>query len=287
MIKVSIIVPVYNVEKFLPKCLDSLIEQTLKDIEIICVNDCSTDSSPTILKEYATKDNRIKIINLKCNGGPSASRNSALKLVQGEFIGFVDSDDWVDCNYYEKLYNSAKKYNCDIAIAGIKRPKKNSAPIRKKFKSFKIYRKIKSKLKADCVPRDNFIWNKIYKFDIWKKHKIVFTPGRNYEDIPLTTRILSIFDSIVTVPNTYYYYRRNPNSIVANKSNKNKEDYKWAKTELYNYTKEIGIKFPLSSFFYDKEFVKIGNFKLIRKNFYPNGVYYYLFGFIPLFKKSL
>ena len=113
-----------------------------------------------------SKNMQKKIIEQEQNGGPATSRNVALKFAKGEFIGFVDSDDWVDKDYYEKLYNAAKNYNCDIAIAGIKRPKKNSMPIRKKFRFYNVYKTIASKLKADCVPRDCFVWNKIYK--LWK-----------------------------------------------------------------------------------------------------------------------
>ena len=102
MPKISVIVPVYKVEKFLPKCLESLINQTLKDIEIICINDGSPDNSLKILEEYAKKDSRIKIINQK-NAGPSVARNNGMSAASGEYIGFVDSDDWIDLDFYEKL----------------------------------------------------------------------------------------------------------------------------------------------------------------------------------------
>ena len=115
---VSIIVPVYNCAQFLNRCMDSLVNQTLKDIEIICINDGSTDNSPEILQEYAAKDSRIKIIN-KENGGLSSARNRGLAAAQGEYLGFVDSDDWVDLDFFEKLYNAAKKYDTDIATGGI------------------------------------------------------------------------------------------------------------------------------------------------------------------------
>lgn len=106
MIKISIIVPVYNTEKYLKKCLDSLINQTLKDIEIICINDGSPDNSLKILKEYEKKDKRIKIIDQE-NQGVSVARNNGIKIANGEYIGFVDSDDYVDLDFYEKLYNDS------------------------------------------------------------------------------------------------------------------------------------------------------------------------------------
>lgn len=114
MSKISVIVPVYNTEKHLPKCLNCLTSQTLKDIEIICINDCSTDGSLKVLQDYANKDNRIKIIDLKENGGAGHSRNVGMDAAIGEYIGFVDSDDFVDLDFYEKLYATAKKSGADV-----------------------------------------------------------------------------------------------------------------------------------------------------------------------------
>lgn len=114
-VKFSVVVPVYNTEKYLSKCLDSIINQTLNDIEIICVNDGSTDNSLKILKEYSNKDSRIKIINQK-NLGPGSARNKGIDNAQGEYISFVDSDDWVELNFLEKTYNICKKNNLDLLI---------------------------------------------------------------------------------------------------------------------------------------------------------------------------
>ena len=126
-IKVSVIVPVYNVEKYLRQCLDSIINQTLKEIEILCINDGSTDSSPEILKEYEEKDSRIKIINKK-NAGLSAARNQGLELAKGEYVSFIDSDDWINETFCEALYTAAKKYDSDIAI---KKKSLQKTPIKK------------------------------------------------------------------------------------------------------------------------------------------------------------
>lgn len=115
MPKVSVIIPVYNAEKYLPKSLDSVCNQTLKDLEIICVNDCSTDNSLKILQEYAEKDGRIKLIDLKENKGAAAARNTGIKNAQGEYIGFLDSDDYIINDFYYKLYNSVKSNDADAA----------------------------------------------------------------------------------------------------------------------------------------------------------------------------
>ena len=116
--KISIIIPIFNTEKYLKTCLNSVLNQTLKEIEIICINDGSTDNSLKIIEEYASKDKRIKFISQK-NNGVSYARNKGLEIATGEFIGFVDSDDYASKNFFEKLYNSALKTNSDIACGEI------------------------------------------------------------------------------------------------------------------------------------------------------------------------
>ena len=114
---VSVLIPVYNVEKYLSRCLDSLINQTLTDIEIICVNDGSTDGSLKILKQYQEKDNRIVIVDKK-NGGLPSARNAGLDRARGQYVGFVDSDDYVEPSMFETLYKTAKKKNSEVVICG-------------------------------------------------------------------------------------------------------------------------------------------------------------------------
>lgn len=113
-VKVSIIIPVYNVEKYLRTTLDCLLNQTLKDIEVICVNDCSKDGSLEILNEYSAKDDRVKVIDLKENVGAAVARNKGLEVAKGEYLGFVDSDDEIDLNFYEELYKKAVETGADI-----------------------------------------------------------------------------------------------------------------------------------------------------------------------------
>ena len=119
-IKVSIIVPVYNSEKYLQTLINSLIAQTLKEIEIIVIDDGSTDSSGKILDDYQSELEKIKVIH-KQNAGVSAARNTGLEVASGEYIGFVDSDDWIEKDMYEKLYNTAKLKNCNVVICNFER----------------------------------------------------------------------------------------------------------------------------------------------------------------------
>ena len=113
MPKVSIIIPFYNTEKYIGKCLETVVNQTLDDIEVICVNDCSTDNSLDVVYDFANKDKRIKVINNPLNMKQGASRNIGIKMATGEYIGFIDSDDWIDLDYFEKLYVAVKKHNPD------------------------------------------------------------------------------------------------------------------------------------------------------------------------------
>ena len=119
MAKVSIVIPTYNVEKYIDKCLKSLLNQTLQDIEIICVDDCSTDSTVEILNRYKESDKRVRVIVSDINQGCSKMRNIGIENSTGEYLGFVDSDDWVDFDFYEKLYTKAKKTNAEVVKGAV------------------------------------------------------------------------------------------------------------------------------------------------------------------------
>ena len=119
MPKLSVIVPVYNVEKLLERCLDSILSQTLSDIEVICVDDCSPDNSIGILHRYQQKDSRVKVYRHAENKRQGGARNTALEVATGEYIGFIDSDDYIDPDFYQKLYDAAKGADADLAITGI------------------------------------------------------------------------------------------------------------------------------------------------------------------------
>ena len=118
MTKVSVIIPVYNTEKYLRECLESVISQTFTDIEIICVNDGSTDSSLAILEEYASNDKRIKVLKQK-NKGAGSARNFGLKYATGEFLSFLDSDDFFENNFIEQMYSKAKETNADLVMCAV------------------------------------------------------------------------------------------------------------------------------------------------------------------------
>lgn len=279
MIKVSIIVPVYNVEKYLDKCMKSLVSQTLKDIEIICINDGSTDSSLAILESYANTDKRIIIID-KENEGQSVARNIGIKTAKGEYLGFVDSDDWVDKDYYEKLYNAAKKCDCDIACAGYRRCKKFAGTIRRKYKKQRVFIKPDDKIKADNIPGDNYVWNKIYRRESWLNHNFWFTPQRRFEDIEILIKILYYMNKMVVVPDTYYHYRRSANSTITRGKTEYKEDFLWAEKQQEEFAQKHDLKLVKPRQILNVEYIKIFNILVLKIYHYQKFKKYKLFGFI-------
>ncbi len=239
-IKVSIIVPVYNVERYLGKCLDSLVNQTLKDIEIICVNDGSTDRSTAILKDYADKDKRIILIN-QDNAGQSAARNKGIDVAKGEFIGFVDSDDWVDKNYFESLYKQAVRVDADIAVAGVIRV---TGPKQRKFLTFNdlfVTDNVNLKFELCDVPEKSYIWNKIYKKESLTKIGLKFEEGIIFEDCIFTPQVLYFLGKMVVVPDVYYYYFRRNNSTVKQRNKKANQDSIYAHKKANDFIQEHNI----------------------------------------------
>lgn len=287
MAKVSVIVPVYNVEKYLKRCLDSLINQTLSDIDIICINDGSKDSSLQILEQYAQKDSRIVIYNQE-NSGLSVARNTGLEHASGEYIGFVDSDDWVDLDFYEKLYNSAKNNNADIAVADFIREHPNKKPKRLKLKEEKIYTTPEDKFMICKVHREGCVWNKIYRTEFIKSINLKFVPKMYYEDRDFTIRSLYFSKKLVTTPNTYYRYFVNPKSIVNKRQNYiQDEHYILVRQQVLQFIREHNIKVPDG--LYKAE---IYRYKLFGKTLFTikesiNSKYIFLFGKIQIFKMRL
>lgn len=287
-VKVSIIIPVYNVEQYISQCLDSLINQTLQEIEIICINDGSKDNSLNILKDYADKDSRIKIINKK-NEGLSCARNDGLKAASGEYIGYVDSDDWVAEDFYEKLFIAAKKYNADIAAGNIVRCGKLVRKYRIKYEKEELLTDGLEKLKAAQIPKYNYVWNKIYKRESLLKLDIPFPAGKVYEDIRWSIKVIYYLENLVTVPESNYYYRKNQNSIVSvtKKSEKNMKDGDEAVDIMVQFAQEHNLTEILKNHKLKRKKIKFCGLKIMEITaYYPNTKVYKLFGFIPVFRIS-
>lgn len=280
-IKVSVIIPIYNSKKFLNRCLDSIVNQTLKEIEIICINDGSTDKSEEIVKSY--NDERIVLISQE-NSGISVTRNRGMAIARGEYIGFVDSDDWLDLDFYEKLYEAAKKNDADIATAGIIRLHKWHKKFYIKFTQETVTNDIKQKVDLCEYPNKSYVWNKIYKTNKLQEHNLKFEEGRIYEDIIFTPQALYYLDKMVTVPDTYYYYWRSSNSTVTKKDEKSKQDLIYATQISENFIKEHNIdtsahKAETKRF----KFLGLTIFKIKTKN---KNIEYNLFNIIKWYKKG-
>ncbi len=222
MAKVSVIVPVYNVEKYLRECLDSIVNQTLEDIEIICVNDGSTDSSLSILEEYAKNDSRVKIID-KQNSGYGNSMNRGLDSATGEYIGIVESDDFIKPEMYEELYALAKENDADI-VKGDFYHYTTYNNDNKKIKAIKeeyADRVINAKKCSSILEIYPSIWSAIYKREFIEKNSIRFleTPGASYQDTGFTFKTFALAERVYMTTKPYLYYRQdNINSSVNSKT---------------------------------------------------------------------
>lgn len=221
MPQVSIILPVYNVEKYLRQCLDSISNQTFKDFECICVNDGSTDNSLSILQEYANKDNRIKIISQE-NKGLSAARNIALKLAIGKYVTFIDSKDWVLNKYLETLYKIITLYDYDIVCAQHKIYYENI----NEFQELKNILKIKNLLlkdnrtivdKINMVDLSRNVWNKMYKNTFLIKNNFSFFKDIfSAQDYSFNFICFCYTDKYIFLDNILYFYRKKRTESLIN-----------------------------------------------------------------------
>ncbi|MDR3243909.1 MAG: glycosyltransferase [Elusimicrobiota bacterium] len=236
-IKISVIVPIYNREKFLQNCLNSICNQTFKDIEIICVNDCSTDNSLLILNEYALKDSRIVILNTSQQGGPSRARNKALSIAKGKYISFVDSDDFIVPSLYDDIYPIMESVDCDIACfnAGV-------------FGDDTMYSSIDYlknhydgllKLNDEIISNINvFLWSKLFRRDFIERFNLRFIEGRYYGDFVFTRSYLLLAKTVYFHEITGYYYRMHNDSIMgktALKTIKHSMHHLYAWKDLYDF----------------------------------------------------
>lgn len=236
---ISIVVPIYNVEKYLDKCINSLIKQTYAYIEIILVDDGSIDNCPAICDKWKEKDSRIIVIH-KENGGLSDARNTGIEIAKGTYICFIDSDDYVDETYVEKLYNAIEDNNVNISQCGIDY-------INDEHKTIKSIgydrncllsgRKIIEDSCNEHYIENEVVWNRLYKTSLFETIK--FPKGKLHEDEYTTYKLLYNENNIAIVPENLYKYRQSNNSIMRSKySLKKFNDFKEAYNEKINYFKE-------------------------------------------------
>ncbi len=209
--EISIVIPVYKVEKYLRECIESVIKQTFKNIEIILVDDGSPDNCPQICDEYAEKDNRIRVIH-KTNGGYGTACNRGIEVAQGEFIGLVESDDWIEPDMYEKLYNKIKDTDADFIVSDffvIKDSKKFSYNVHRYFSTTPLNDSmINLSTHPQMLLQAAYPWNKLYRKSFLSTNNIqMMEDNRMYQDITWNAEILSHANKILYSDKPYYFYR--------------------------------------------------------------------------------
>lgn len=247
--KVTVILPVYNVENYLEECLESLVNQTIDDCEIIAINDGSTDNSRLILERYQSKYTNITVVNQK-NSGVSKSRNVGIDLAKGEYLYFCDSDDYIEKNLIEVCYEICEREKLDIlwfsaSIIDYLNIEKGNKTIDTDMQQFidssKIYTgiEITSQVIRNSVLR-SYMWNKIYKRSLFVDNNFKFNEDIVYEDVDLLLKILMKANRVKYIPQKLYTYRRRENSITTSEvSEKTINSLKYVLESKFEYCKEV------------------------------------------------
>lgn len=225
---ISIIVPIYNVQQYLHKCIDSILKQTYKEFEIILVDDGSPDECGSICEEYAQKDSRIKVIH-KNNQGLGEARNTGLEVAKGKYVYFLDSDDWIEPNMLQSMLSEMQTEKADFVMCGFKKCTTGREPIidhhtdvKRVFVGKEIVQNLllpmvaqKSTVKADYTI-NMCVWTNLYKRDIIDKNSLCFLSEREYlsEDICFNLQYLLHVQKAVLLPDPFYCYRYNPSSLT-------------------------------------------------------------------------
>ena len=227
MSKVSIIIPIYNSEKYLEECLYSVISQTLRDIEIILIDDGSTDSSPEICDKYAAIDNRIKVVH-KRNEGMGKAYNLGIEIATGEYIGFVESDDYIDRNMYKELYENAQIYDSDLVKCGFYHWYSSENITIPPIEQMQL-RQMETIKQPFCITDykqllfyHSSIWASLYKSEFIKNFKFSEQKGASYQDFSFMIDVLTKAKKISTINQNYYYWRIGNSNHMSSTSRGNK-----------------------------------------------------------------
>lgn len=236
--KISIIVPVYKVESYIRKCLDSIVGQTYQNLQIILVDDGSPDNCGKICDEYAARDSRIEVIHQE-NGGVSAARNAGLRLATGDYIGWVDSDDWIEPDMYEYLLENALKYQADIVVCSRVEHYRDKTLFKgwRNLEVLNTEEALELLLKNDVL--QNYLCDKLWRRELFEN--IVFPVGKTFEDIAVMHRLFIKAGCVVCLPEAKYNYLQRFGSIVGDISLENRVNHYLAAKERYD---EIAMDWP-------------------------------------------
>lgn len=227
---ISVIIPVYKVEPYLHRCLNSVVNQSYRNLEIVLVDDGSPDNCGTICDEYATYDPRIQVIH-KENGGVSSARNAGLSVARGEWIGWIDSDDWIEPDMYEYLLRYAQSSGADIAVCGRYECYQNHSVFRgwEKEKLLNTEESLELLLKNDIM--QNFLWDKLWRKELFGG--ITFPEGKTFEDIAVMHQLFERAKSTICLPEGKYHYFQRKGSILDDSTLRNKLNFYWASRKRY------------------------------------------------------
>ena len=221
---ISIIVPVYNVEQYLRKCLDSIINQTYRDLEILIIDDGSTDGSGEICNEYAAFDHRLQVIHQN-NKGLSEARNSGIDIATGDYILFVDGDDWIESNTVECLYQACLDHNAEVSCCGHYKEFADRTTVHSLVTSKKEYEGEEITVPAMKGSFAHYAWEKLWKRSLFEEFR--FPSGMQFEDVATTWKLFLRCNKVVCIPDVLFHYTYRKDSIGNTKTMKNLAD-RWA-----------------------------------------------------------
>jgi glycosyltransferase involved in cell wall biosynthesis len=289
MYKISVIIPVYNTEKYLPQCLDSVLAQTFQDFEIICINDGSKDNSLAILQEYAKKDKRIKVISYHKNKGGGYARNQGLKIAKGEYLAFLDSDDFFNLDCFEKIYTKCKDNNSDIGIFAAR----SYDELTKKYCDMPWSLRVDLLPDKDtCFAKDmykcifnfsrNWNWNKLFKRRFIEENEIKFQELYRTNDLLFTCKSLMSAEKISVISESLINYRIHHGTSCQQTNEKYPLDFysafseakKWLVTkELYSKVKKSFVEWALEGCVNNINSIKDERIKeIVQKKVFKEGI---------------
>lgn len=240
---ISVVIPVYNRENYIKNCLDLITNQTYKNLEIIVVNDGSTDSSMDIIKQFSS----VTIIDHIKNKGLAAARNSGIDIAKGEYIHFMDDDDEINNSFYENLIQASIETDADMSCCGMIHQKAKGKT--QLFNYKKTYSSLQEKLKITYVGKWGYVVRYLFKLDFLKKNNLRFEEGKVIEDLPFAFAAVYYANKIVTVPSANYLYVYNSDSIINSDDiearKKRNIGREYSKKFILNFAKEHGdFKIP-------------------------------------------
>ncbi len=277
---ISVVIPVYNAERFLAKCLEHLVRQTYQDLEIIIVDDGSTDNTPQIYQQYADRDKRIKIIRQQ-NAGPAAASNTGMDAATGQYIHFHDHDDWVNLEYFQRMADVANQTNADILCGMVNQPEYNFP----RFQYTEILTSMRDKILVTRANQLNPAWRYVYKKEFLVKNNLRFDPNIfGAQDLFFTKPAIVLAHSVATVPGAIYNVVDTDTALGKSRKKLQERNTSQYQTAAWNKMNEMFrehgadglMQAPFSP--NARHTFKMFNMNIVRREIFDNKIRYYLFG---------